>query len=184
MTDQRPGKWAIVQHWAAEPFGYEVFAPHLDAGNPCCFACGWHSERWAEGRSPRKAWERATLERAHIVPAGLGGSNAANNIILLCGPCHRDAPDWHDPWEMAVWISRRAERASKELEHVDTWLRAAEAVPLFKQALGEVVARGGSAEQTVEVMRRHTRRAVVHSGELSQGTMEAILRATARELLP
>jgi hypothetical protein len=161
-----------------------VFAPHLDVDNPCCFACGWFSERWTEGRSPRKAWERATLERAHIVPAGLGGSNAASNIILLCSPCHRDSPDWHDPWEMAVWISNRAERPSKEMEHVDAWLRAAAEIPLFKVALSELIASGGAEQKAIEVMRQHTRRAVVHSGELSQGTMEAILRATARELLP
>jgi hypothetical protein len=184
VTDQRPGKWTVVRHWAAEPFGHEVFAPHLDVDNPCCFACGWFSERWTEGRSPRKAWERATLERAHIVPAGLGGSNAASNIILLCSPCHRDSPDWHDPWEMAVWISNRAERPSKEMEHVDAWLRAAAEIPLFKVALSELIASGGAEQKAIEVMRQHTRRAVVHSGELSQGTMEAILRATARELLP
>lgn len=130
------------------------------------------------------AWERATLERAHIIPAGLGGSNATNNIILLCSPCHRAAPDWDDPWEMAVWISRRPERSSKGMEHLDAWLRAAAEVPLFKVALSEVAAGGGSAQKAIEVMRQHTRRAVLHSGELSQGTMEAILRATARDLLP
>jgi hypothetical protein len=184
VTDVRPAKWTVVQYWAGEPIGHEVFAPHLDVAIPCCFACGWFSERWTQGRSSRKAWERATLERAHIVPAGLGGSNAASNIILLCPPCHRDSPDWPDPWEMAVWISHRSERPSKEMEHVDAWLRAAEQVPLLKVALGEAAARGDSAEDAVEVMRRHAHRAVVHSGELSQGTMEAILRATARELLP
>lgn len=185
MTDQRPSKWAIVQHWAASPaMDRDVFAPHLSIDDPCCFACGWFSERWREGRSARKAWERATLERAHIVPAGLGGSNAASNIILLCAPCHRDSPDWDDPWEMAVWIAKRPERPSKEMEHVDAWLRAAARVPLFKVALGELAAADGSAQEAVDVMSRLTRRAVVHGGVLSQGTMEAILRTTARELLP
>lgn len=184
MTDARPPKWAVVQYWAADPSGREVFAPHLDVDNPCCFACGWFSERWTQGRSARKAWERATLERAHILPAGLGGSSAASNLILLCSSCHRESPDWHEPLEMAVWICRRPERASKEVEHADMWLRAVGEVPLFKVAISEVVAGGGSAEAVLEVMRRYTRHAVVHRGELSQGTMEAILRATARELLP
>lgn len=183
MTDSRPAKWTIAQHWAEDLTGREVFAPHLDIDSPCCFACGWFSERWTEGRSVRMAWERATLERAHIIPAGLGGSNRAGNIILLCAPCHRESPDWDEPWEMAVWISNRPERASKEMEHIDAWLRAAAEVPLFKVALGEMAAGGGSAKDAVEVMRRYTRRAVVHAGALSQGTMTAILRATAHELL-
>lgn len=184
MTDTRPTKWSVVQYWAAESSGQEVFAPHLDAKSPCCFACGWFSERWANGCSPRKAWERASLERAHIIPAALGGPNAASNIILLCAPCHRDSPDWHDPWEMAAWISQRPERASREMEHVDAWLRAVAEAPLFKPALNEALAAGLSEKEVVEMMRRHARRSVVHGGELSQGTMAAILRATARELLP
>ncbi|NUP35938.1 MAG: HNH endonuclease [Streptomyces sp.] len=184
MSDQRPTKWTIAQHWDQDLTGREVFAPHLDIGNPCCFACGWFSERWTDGRSSRKAWERATLERAHIVPAGLDGPNAASNIILLCAPCHRESPDWDDPWEMAIWISNRPERASKEMENVETWLRAVGDVPLFKVALREAATAGASAQGVVEVMRRYSRRAVVHAGELSQGTMTAVLRATARELLP
>ncbi|MBZ6207569.1 HNH endonuclease [Streptomyces olivaceus] len=184
MTDTRPTKWAVVQYWATAPLGHEVFAPHLDVNTPCCFACGWLSERWTDGRSARKAWERATLERAHIIPAGLGGPNGTDNIILLCGPCHRESPDWHDPWEMATWISNRPERASKEMEHVDTWLRAAADVPLFAVMLREVSTGDGSAQDVVDVMRRYTRCAVVHAGELSQGTITAVLRATVRELLP
>lgn len=184
MTDQRPTKWAIARYWTENTTGREIFAPHLDLDSPCCFACGWFSERWTDGRSTQKAWERASLERAHIIPAGLGGPNRADNIILLCAPCHRESPDWDDPWEMAIWIGSRPERASKEMEHVDAWLRAVAEVPLFKVALREMAVRGSSAQDVVEVMRRYTRRAVVHAGELSQGTMTAVLRATARELLP
>jgi hypothetical protein len=184
VTDTRPAKWTIVQHWAADPQGCEVFAPYFDVDEPCCFACGWYSERWMEGRSARKAWERATLERAHIIPAGLGGASHPGNFLLLCRPCHKDSPDWDEPLEMANWISHRDERPSKEVEHVNTWLRAADRVPLLKPALRELLSRGGTAEDAIGVMRRHVRRAVLHGSELSEGTMEAVLRATARELFP
>lgn len=178
-----PTKWAIAQYWL-DAQGNEVFAPHLeDLAHPCCFACGWFSERWTQ-ETPRRSWERATLERAHIVPAGLGGSDEAANLILLCAPCHRESPDWHDPWEMAIWISTRGDRPSKEVEHVDMWLTAVAEVPLFKVALAEVDARGGSVDEVVEVMREATRKAVVHGAGvgLSQATMTAILRHTVREL--
>ncbi len=179
-----PTKWALAQYWV-DVSGHEVFAPHLeDLAHPCCFACGWFSERWMDGRSPKAGWERATLERAHIVPAGLGGSDGAANIVLLCAPCHREAPDWHDPWEMAVWIGQRAERPSKEVEHAEMWLAAVAEAPLFKVALGEVGARGGTSDEVVAVMREATRKAVVHGAGvgLSQATMVAILRHTTRQL--
>jgi hypothetical protein len=181
-----PGKWALAQHWAALPdTDRSIFAPYLeDLSHPCCFACGWFSERWTEGRSPKASWERALLERAHITPAGLGGTDQADNIILLCTPCHHESPDWHDPWEMATWIARRPERASKEIEHVDRWLAAAAEVPQLAAALRDVEARGGTTDVVLAAMREATRKAVAHGGGvgLSQATMEAILRHTAREL--
>ncbi|MET7975702.1 endonuclease domain-containing protein [Streptomyces mirabilis] len=92
MTDPRPTKWAIVQYWASTPddAGRNIFAPHFSLDEPCCFTCGWFSERWKGGRSIKKAWERARLERAHITPAGVGGSDEADNIILMCTPCHSE----------------------------------------------------------------------------------------------
>ena len=73
-----PSKWEIAEHWAASP-ERSTFAPRMyDLGEPCCFACGWYSERWDKG-SARINWQRATLERAHIVPSSLGGSDEAGN---------------------------------------------------------------------------------------------------------
>jgi hypothetical protein len=179
-------KWVIAQYWNGQPeLERQVFAPHLeDLSHACCFACGYFSERW-ERATPRASWERAALERAHIVPAGLGGADQTSNIILLCPPCHRDSPDWHDPWEMAIWISRRAERPSHGIEQASMWLDAAKAVPHFMATLGAFDTRGGTEEQALTVMREAVRKAVVHGGKeggLSQATMEAVLRHTAREL--
>jgi len=184
VTDPRPTKWAIAQYWASQPLGHEVFAPHLSLDDPCCFACGWFSERWKGGRSSKMAWERARLERAHIVPAGLDGSNEADNIILLCSPCHEESPDWFNPWEMALWISKRPERPSSEMEHVNTWIDAFNEVPQFKEMLGELGAIDGGVDTVLAAMRKSLGGAVVHGSGvgLRKATMMAIARRTVDEV--
>jgi hypothetical protein len=175
-----PTKWTIAQHWADSPDRF-TFAPCLvDLGEPCCFACGYYSERWDKG-TPYSSWKRATLERAHIVPSSLGGSDDASNIILLCAPCHRDAPDWPDPSEMALWIADRPERSSKEFEDLEGWNKAFQAVPGFADLLAVAeadpdVPDGVAVQRLIDLVWESARRAGLHSGELSQGTKVAIVR--------
>lgn len=186
MTDQRPSKWVIAQYWAASTeLDREVFAPYLSIDDPCCFACGWFSERWKNGCSTKKAWERARLERAHVIPAGLGGSNKPDNIILLCTPCHEESPDWFDPWEMAIWISKRPERPSSEMEQLNDWIDALHEVPQFKEALDRLATTDGGAETILASMRRALGGAVVHGSGvgLRKATMVAITRRAMKEVL-
>ena len=67
----------------------------IDLGEPSCMACG----------SIRKKWR--DLERAHLVPKALGGTDVPENIVLLCNRCHHDAPDYVDPSFMIEWIKAR-----------------------------------------------------------------------------
>jgi hypothetical protein len=183
VTDQKPTKWAIAQHWAKVADG-EVFAPHLDLESPCCFACGWYSEYWVKA-TPKASWERARLERAHIVAAGLGGSEHASNLILLCAPCHEESPDWFDPWEMAVWISRRPDRPSKEMEQLGLWLEAIEDVRDFPEVLAKVASAADGVELFADAMRSASQGAVVHGAGvgLRKATMAAVLRRASAEIL-
>lgn len=180
-----PTKWRLAQHWEASE-ARNIFAPMLESlEHPCCFACGWFSERWTKA-TPKASWERAALERAHVVPASLGGPDAAENIILLCQPCHLASPDWHESSEMARWIAERPERASKEVEDLGEWIQAMHAVPGFTELLVEAKANPelndeDAVRRIVDLLRASTRRASVHAGTLSPGTKAAILRdATIR----
>lgn len=181
-------KWQLAQHWETSS-DRPVFAPMLeDLDAPCCFACGWHSERWTKA-TPRASWERATLERAHIVPSSLGGSDDASNVILLCSPCHHDSPDWPDPSAMARWIAERPDRASKEVEEVSDWLDALKQVPEFSEALAQLAAEAGlpdegMAERLKATLWNSVARAGLHASCLSEGTKVAILRDAATSANP
>ncbi|MFE2477837.1 HNH endonuclease [Streptomyces sp. NPDC059389] len=176
-----PSKWTIATFWSDSP-RIGTFAPHLQLDEPCCFACGWFSERWKKA-TPQASWQRATLERAHIVPRSLGGSDDAANLLLLCRSCHEESPDWSDPEQMARWISTREERPSKEVETFMSWLTAAEKIPEFKEAVASMATAPGANERITELLQSLLSQAGTHFGVgFSQGTREAVLGAAAREL--
>lgn len=60
---------------------------------------------WAEAKE--RCWRCADerpLERAHIVPAALGGKDEPQNLVLLCKRCHADGPNVADPEIIWDWI--------------------------------------------------------------------------------
>lgn len=62
---------------------------------------------WAEAHE--RCWRcgyKRKLQRCHIVPFSLGGSETSDNIVALCSQCHAEAPDVCDQNEMWDWIKR------------------------------------------------------------------------------
>ncbi|EPW1408059.1 HNH endonuclease, partial [Salmonella enterica subsp. enterica serovar Javiana] len=47
------------------------------------------------------------LERAHIIPHSLGGSNDVSNYILLCSKCHRESPDIANESALIEWMNEQ-----------------------------------------------------------------------------
>ena len=64
---------------------------------------------WAE--ASKLCWRCAhkrQLQRCHIVPRSLGGSEDASNLVLLCKQCHAEAPNVEDPSFMWDWLRAHA----------------------------------------------------------------------------
>lgn len=64
---------------------------------------------WEDGTAENHCWRcgcKRSLQRCHIVPKSLGGSDDPSNIIPLCAMCHDDAPNVADPLEMWNWIKK------------------------------------------------------------------------------
>ena len=92
-----------------------------DWGEPCCWACGWYKNDRADYgvaamKDPLSSWDKANwLERCHIVPHMLGGSNDASNLVLLCKKCHKAAPDTKRSRHMFRFITKRPHYQDKLL---------------------------------------------------------------------
>lgn len=115
-----PTKVQIFQHWRdwLDRNGF-------DWGEPSCWACGrwWGTKYDARSGSTgdiRRAWTRVPLQRCHIVPRSLGGSDDPENLFLMCRECHDQAPDTPFREAFFAWRSKQnwGRRRMRELEDV------------------------------------------------------------------
>ena len=60
-----------------------------------CWACG----------------DFSTLQKCHLTPKSLGGSEDPSNIVPLCRRCHYTAPDVIDPQVMLKWIAKQSSQS-------------------------------------------------------------------------
>lgn len=134
----------------------------IDPGEKMCFKCGLFDSEIKKGESLKAFWNRQTkLEKAHIVPHALGGSDEPMNIILLCNYCHRECPDTIDYYSNLKWISdnrkpRYFDEINKVISQIDvkTLEKINKISPLeFKELLFRSINTHGFeiANSTVEV---------------------------------
>ncbi|MHC3821521.1 HNH endonuclease signature motif containing protein [Streptomyces sp. DT9] len=71
------------------------------------------------------------VERAHVVPASLGGSMDVRNFALLCADHHRQAPDIADAEAFWAWVDYAELRDSGS-----KWMRASEEVKIWVESHG------------------------------------------------
>lgn len=77
----------IVDYWSKyeDELGLAI---DWSEAHELCWRCGYKSK----------------LERCHIIPHSLGGSEEPANLVLLCRRCHREAPNINDPNFMWIWL--------------------------------------------------------------------------------
>jgi HNH endonuclease len=100
-------KRAIAEYWLGTDEGRARLPGNsalIDCGEPSCFACGWMATD--PDLEPRiwQVWDHAMLQRCHLIPHSLGGTDAPDNLVLLCARCHIEAPDVADAEYMLRWI--------------------------------------------------------------------------------
>jgi hypothetical protein len=100
-----------------------AIADYLGVDEPICLIC----------------WQ-TPVERAHVVPVSLGGSNDVRNFALLCPRHHREAPDVADAEAFWSWVDYACERDGHlKWDGVDPELLArAERVGLHIETSGPV----------------------------------------------
>lgn len=122
-TRRKTSRAAIAEYWLDTAEGIERLRRNealIDPGEPMCFACGVHATDPDEPPVWPGVWDRAfLLQRAHLVPRTLGGTDEVTNLVLLCPTCHHDAPDVADPAYMLGWIERREYCGRRNLRMIE-----------------------------------------------------------------
>lgn len=125
--DTLPSKAEIFSYWS-EKFG--TAGIWIDWGEPSCWACGFHygskydiKSSDATWQQILDGWERMPLQRCHIVPRSLGGSDEAANLFLMCRECHDLAPNTAIPEIFFQWV-RAQSYERRESAKIDEALRS------------------------------------------------------------
>lgn len=107
-VDILPSKALIFDHWKDRFREIGIF---IDWGEPSCWACGFHygskyDIKSSDASMPQilDGWERMPLQRCHIVPRSLGGTDELSNLFLMCRECHDLAPNTSIPEVFFEWV--------------------------------------------------------------------------------
>lgn len=102
--DSDGGKKILEQH-NITPYGIHTLT--IDAGEECwccnTFCCEGYYDGWQEDAKNDK-WSGDSRERCHIIAKSLGGSFECDNLFLMCGECHRRAPNTNNPRIFFEWV--------------------------------------------------------------------------------
>jgi hypothetical protein len=108
FTDDIPSKRAkIFDYWKDHLDRLGFF---IDWGEPGCWACGFHYGTKYDVKRGDMGWDRILqcwnnipLQRCHIIPRSLGGTDHASNLFLMCRECHDLAPNTNVPEIFLEW---------------------------------------------------------------------------------
>lgn len=101
-------KLKIAEYWYDQKISHNWFS---DINEPCCWACGDffnHNRSVANDSEREKAWEKSPLQKCHITPKSLGGSDKPENLVLMCAHCHDKAPDTTNPEILFGWMKKQS----------------------------------------------------------------------------
>ena len=115
FTDNLPSKSQIFDYWK-DRLGQLGFV--IDWGEPSCWACRFHyGTKYDIKRSDvgwdtiLHCWSKIPLQRCHIIPRSLGGTDDVSNLFLMCRECHDLAPNTSIPAIFFEWARRQSSEA-------------------------------------------------------------------------
>lgn len=107
FADDLPSKAEIFQYWKGRLRG--LGCP-INWGEPGCWACGFrygsrYDIKWSDAGWEKvlRCWNTIPLQRCHVVPRSLGGTDEVSNLFLMCRECHDLAPNTSFPEIFFEW---------------------------------------------------------------------------------
>lgn len=164
--------YSIFEYWAGKK-DHDDNLWILDPGEKTCFKCGHMDYEIKKGETLQRFWNKRTgLEKAHIVPHALGGTEEPYNIIFLCSECHAECPDTIDYGANLKWISEH--RKGIEIDLAYSFLSS------LTQAEIEVAV---TIENPSILREQIMKRIGMHGFSVSNSSMEVALRQVLQELI-
>ncbi|MCD2099630.1 HNH endonuclease signature motif containing protein [Rhodococcus qingshengii] len=170
--DAMPDPYLVAEYWFEHQSDDSTFV--LDLGSPACMACGWTPYLTAiedTAVTARARWSETNskLQRCHIVPHALGGSEDVSNLVMLCKKCHGESPDVSDPEFMIEWVKSRPSG-----RFTDVMGRAMLDNPEFVSLMTKYLDCGGDPAIVARYAGEYAGEdAVMHEGKFSAGTYVA-----------
>lgn len=145
--------------------------------------CGFGVD-WAEAHE--RCWRcgyRSVLQRCHIVPEATGGENDPSNLVLLCGRCHREAPNVADPRFMWIWL-----RATCVAFYDSYW--TARGIEEFESMFGRRPFEGEGFRKidlnvAHEAFQKHLEKTTIHfsEGRMNPSTIASVFALVEEDLV-
>ncbi len=137
---------------------------------------------WAEAET--LCWRCAQgrqLQRCHIIPRALEGSEEPRNLVLLCAQCHAEAPNVADPEFMWTWLRAHAvsfygtywyKRGFREYEFI-----------YGKKPLAEISEAASLIPKVNAAIERYIKQTSTHwgQGKMNPATIAWLLRQVEQE---
>ncbi|SHN87660.1 HNH endonuclease [Bradyrhizobium erythrophlei] len=118
--DMGPSRAEIFSYWKDSFRDIGIF---IDWGEPSCWACGFHygtkydvKSADASWKTILGCWQKIPLQRCHIVPRSLGGSDGPSNRFLMCRECHDLQPNTPFPDIFFEWVRAQSHIGGESLQ--------------------------------------------------------------------
>lgn len=108
-----PSNYQIFEYWKDKMLNGEYNSVICDDGEPSCWACGKpiqvETQQLLDECNFKEIWNRTSgqLQRCHIIPKALGGSNEVDNLFLMCSDCHEESPNIMSKDIFLSWVTQQ-----------------------------------------------------------------------------
>jgi len=152
----------IVEYWSYQVYEGDLSIDFSEA-HERCWRCGYKSK----------------LHKCHIIPYTLNGKDIAENLVLMCRRCHREAPniddkdffwDWLKAQRTSFYDAYWTIRGAKEYEFIYN-----ESVEAAFQRCG---VKDNHLDKVEELMKSAMQKTIIHFGEgrLNPSTIAGVFR--------
>ena len=107
LEDGLPARSEIFEYWKDR---LPQLGLLIDWGEPGCWTCGFHygckydiKRSDVDWETILRCWDRIPLQRCHIVPRSLQGTDLVENLFLMCRECHDTMPNTSIPEIFYRW---------------------------------------------------------------------------------